>query len=276
MGRRRRDCARLRGRGWCDDHRSECPHPGGTIACPPLRPRGLRAAVGLRGCALDPGRRRVIAVRARHPDCHDMPTRRSTSSSLVSSSPWPAASSWRWPCCSGARSSPTCLARPDWPRSCGSSPIALALACFTQAVASWAVYTKAFSSLGRMRVAQGIAQSGFQLAFGVLQLGAIGLVLGDVASRFAGVGQLTRSTFRSLRSTVISRTSLRRSAGERWAFARVMTAASLLSAVSLQIPFLMIPPFFGLEFGGAGLPGLSPVVPAGLAGRRRRWAGVLR
>ena len=129
-------------------------------------------------------------------------------------------------------------------------PIALALACFTQAVASWAVYTKAFSSLGRMRVAQGIAQSGFQLAFGVLQLGAIGLVLGDVASRFVGVGQLTRSTFRSLRSTVISRTSLRRSAGERWAFARVMTAASLLSAVSLQIPFLMIPPFFGLELAG--------------------------
>ena len=69
-------------------------------------------------------------------------------------------------------------------------PIALALACFTQAVASWAVYTKAFSSLGRMRVAQGIAQSGFQLAFGVLQLGAIGLVLGDVASQFVGVGQL--------------------------------------------------------------------------------------
>ena len=40
-----------------------------------------------------------------------MPMRQSTSSSSVSSFPWPPASSWRLPCCSGARSSPICSAR---------------------------------------------------------------------------------------------------------------------------------------------------------------------
>ena len=54
-----------------------------------------------------------------------------------------------------------------------------------------------------------------------------------------------------------------------------MTAASLLSAVSLQIPFLMIPPFFGLELAGQVFLAFR-LLAAGLAGRRGRWTGVLR
>ena len=44
--------------------------------------------------------------------------------------------------------------------------------------------------------------------------------------------------------------ALRRYAGERWAFARVMTGASFLNALSLQVPFLLIPALFDLQSSG--------------------------
>jgi O-antigen/teichoic acid export membrane protein len=129
-------------------------------------------------------------------------------------------------------------------------PIALFLATFIQALASWAVYNRSFSELARMRVVQGASQAGGQLALGVLQIGPIGLILGDVASRVAGAGQLLRSSIAGVRSTVVSVAALTNAAGRRWAFARVMTAASLISTLSLQAPFLMIPAFFDLASSG--------------------------
>lgn len=129
-------------------------------------------------------------------------------------------------------------------------PIALVLATFTQALASWAVYNRSFSELARMRVAQGVSQAGSQLALGVLHVGPIGLILGDVASRVVGAGQLIRSSLAGVRSTTMSTAAVIKAARERWAFARVMTSASLLSTLSLQAPFLMIPAFFDLASSG--------------------------
>jgi O-antigen/teichoic acid export membrane protein len=129
-------------------------------------------------------------------------------------------------------------------------PIALFLASFTQALASWAIYNRTFSQLARMRVLQGVSQAGCQLALGVLHMGPLGLILGDVASRVVGAGQLIRSSMEGVRATTLSLAAVARSARERWAFARVMTAASLLSTLSLQAPFLLIPGLFDLASSG--------------------------
>ena len=66
-------------------------------------------------------------------------------------------------------------------------PIAMAMACH-QAWRAGRLYEGVLEP-GADASRAGHRPSGFQLAFGVLQLGAIGLVLGDVASRFVGVGQ---------------------------------------------------------------------------------------
>jgi lipopolysaccharide exporter len=129
-------------------------------------------------------------------------------------------------------------------------PIALFLATFIQALASWAVYNRSFSLLARMRVVQGVGQAASQLALGVLRVGPIGLILGDVLSRILGAGQLIRSSLAGLRSTAMSVSAVKQAARDRWAFARVMTTASLLSTLSLQAPFLMIPAFFDLGSSG--------------------------
>ena len=129
-------------------------------------------------------------------------------------------------------------------------PIALFLACLTQTLASWAVYMRTFSDLGRMRVVQGVTQAGGQVALGLLRVGPIGLVLGDAASRFVGAGQLLRAVLAGLRSTRMSMSQLVGYARARWGFARVMTGASFLTALSLQAPFLIIPAFFDLGSSG--------------------------
>ena len=129
-------------------------------------------------------------------------------------------------------------------------PIALFLASVAQALSSWAVYHRTFSALGRMRVMQGVAQAAGQAALGFIHAGPVGLILGDVAGRAFGTEQLVRSSFVTLRSTALSIGTVGRCARERWGFARVMTGASLLSALSLQVPFLLIPTLFDLQSSG--------------------------
>ena len=129
-------------------------------------------------------------------------------------------------------------------------PIALFLASLTQALASWAVYSRSFPQLGRMRLMHGVGQAATQVALGVLRAGPLGLIVGDVVGRVAGAGQVLRASVAALRSTTLSLAGVVRSARARWPFARVMTAASLLSTLSLQAPFLMIPVLFDLASSG--------------------------
>jgi O-antigen/teichoic acid export membrane protein len=129
-------------------------------------------------------------------------------------------------------------------------PIALFVATVGQALASWAVYHRAFPALGRMRAIQGAALASSQVGLGLVHLGPVGLMLGDLAGRILGTEQLFRSLFAALRSTALSLRALGDHARRRWGFARVMTAASVLSALSIQIPFLLIPAFFDLASAG--------------------------
>jgi O-antigen/teichoic acid export membrane protein len=85
---------------------------------------------------------------------------------------------------------------------------------------------------------------------GVLRVGPIGLILGDVIGRAVGAERLFGKAVREMRSTRPTRAEIRLDLREHWGFARVMTAASLLSTVSLQIAFLLIPVLFDLESAG--------------------------
>lgn len=129
-------------------------------------------------------------------------------------------------------------------------PLGLFVASIAQAVSSWAVYHRTFPALGRMRAIQGFAQATSQAVLGVLRAGPLGLIVGDVAGRLVGTEQLVRPLATALRSTRLELGAMRRHARERWGFARVMTVASLLNALSLQAPFLLIPSLFGLQSSG--------------------------
>ena len=129
-------------------------------------------------------------------------------------------------------------------------PLALFVASGAQALASWAVYLREFSALGRLRATQGVGQAASQAGLGLLGVGPIGLIIGDVVGRTAGVERLLGRFFRELRSTAFTRAEILRDARLHWSFARTMTVASLLNALSLQVPFLLIPILFDLDSSG--------------------------
>ncbi|MEA2538586.1 MAG: hypothetical protein QOF11_2820 [Chloroflexota bacterium] len=129
-------------------------------------------------------------------------------------------------------------------------PVALLVAGIAQALASLAIYQRSFSALGRMRASQGLAQVIAQVALGLAHAGPVGLLLGDLAGRTLGIEQLVSSLRGPLRSTAWSWRSMVRYGRARWGFARVMTVASVINMISLQIPFLLIPVLFDLDSTG--------------------------
>jgi lipopolysaccharide exporter len=129
-------------------------------------------------------------------------------------------------------------------------PIALLVASVAQVVASWGIYHRLFPALGRMRAMQGSGQAVSQAALGLLRVGPIGLMAGDLAGRVLGTEQLLRPLIAAIRSTKLHAGALGRCARDRWGFARVMTLASILNALSLQVPFLLIPGMFDLDSSG--------------------------
>jgi lipopolysaccharide exporter len=129
-------------------------------------------------------------------------------------------------------------------------PLALFVASGAQALSSWAVYLRDFSALGRLRATQGIGQALCQVAFGMVGASPVGLIVGDVVGRVAGVERLLGPFRAAVRSTPLSRSAIAGDARARWSFARVMTVASLINALSLQLPFLLIPVLFGLDSSG--------------------------
>jgi lipopolysaccharide exporter len=129
-------------------------------------------------------------------------------------------------------------------------PVALFVASFSQALGSLAVYMRSFTSLARMRAIQGAAQAISQGVLGLVAAGPFGLIAGDLIGRVLGTEQLFRALANSLRPTALSLARVRACARDRWGFARVMSGASLISSLSLQTPFLLIPLLFGLAASG--------------------------
>ena len=129
-------------------------------------------------------------------------------------------------------------------------PIGLFVLSVAQALSGWAVFHRSFPMLGRWRAMQGLGQATGQVVLGLLHAGPIGLILGDMVGRSFGMHRLLYSLLGALRTTEISRSTIGRYARERWGFARVMTTASLLNALTTQVPFLLIPAAFGLQASG--------------------------
>jgi len=129
-------------------------------------------------------------------------------------------------------------------------PVALLVGGSGQALAAWATQARAFRRLGRLRATQGLGMAGLQAGFGFAGGGALGLLLGDVLGRALGALTLVPSGLAALRAARPSVATVRAAASGHWRFARVMVLATLVSEVSLQVPFLLIPALYGLEPSG--------------------------
>jgi O-antigen/teichoic acid export membrane protein len=144
-------------------------------------------------------------------------------------------------------------------------PVGIMAASTNQALTAWAVSQKLYGTLARVRLFQSLVMITSQVGLGVLAIGAGGLLVGDTLGRSLGTTNLLRTFARRLRQTPVSLAAVRQAARAHWGFARIMTAASLVNALTLQLPFLLIPFAFGLALSGQYfLASRMLILPAGL------------
>ena len=146
-------------------------------------------------------------------------------------------------------------------------PIAIVAGGSYQALMLWHVRERGYRAIAATRVTQAVAATSTQLGLGLLGVGSVGLVAGDVLGRTAGVGTLMRAADSALRTAGVSIRSLVSTATSHRGFAGWMATAALLSAAAFHAPFLLMPASFGV--GAAGTYFLAQrilAVPVALIG----------
>jgi O-antigen/teichoic acid export membrane protein len=132
-------------------------------------------------------------------------------------------------------------------------PIGAWAAATYAALSFWMVRRRDFVTIGATKITQGFLQAGAQLLFGLLRVGASGLIVGQIIGSSAGLLRLARKANKEDRAIFASVTikRLRITAAKFKRFPLYSTPAVLLDAATGAVPLLFIAARYGS--GTAGL-----------------------
>jgi len=130
------------------------------------------------------------------------------------------------------------------------------LGCFGsgiyQALNYWAIRQQDYNRITSTRINQGLSGSIFKIIFGLLQFGSVGLLLGFLISRVAGIGTFLRHIIKNdlkfFKSISIS--GLKKAAREFYEFPLYTLPATFIYTLSLQIPIFFLSIQYNLEIVG--------------------------
>jgi O-antigen/teichoic acid export membrane protein len=134
-------------------------------------------------------------------------------------------------------------------------PVAFLAAGTYQALSYWAIRHREFRRLARTRLSQGGGQAAVQIGLGFAGAGALGLIVGDLIGRVAGVGGLALAAWRARPVERPTLAAVREIAARYRRFPLLTTWAGLLNIGSLQLPSIVFSAAFGAA--AAGLYALS-------------------
>ena len=131
-------------------------------------------------------------------------------------------------------------------------PVGLACLGTYQVLSYWAVRQKAFGRLARTRVNQSLGTVVTQLALGILQVGPLGLLLGNVTGQISASWTLAKDVYEHLRREPATvRWSSMWSAAVRYRrFPLLSSGSGLLNSAGLQLPPLLLAIFFDAQVVG--------------------------
>ena len=129
-------------------------------------------------------------------------------------------------------------------------PITLAAAGAYEALNFQAIRRQDFTSLAQSRVVQGVTTSGLQVTLGLLGGGTLGLLAGDLAGRILSGARLVWSSGLAGTLAQFQWAGIKRVAVAFQRFPKYMAGASILNLAAIQMPFLLIPVFFGVASAG--------------------------
>jgi lipopolysaccharide exporter len=131
------------------------------------------------------------------------------------------------------------------------APVGIFGAGVYQALSSWALRNEEYGKLARTRLSQNGGMAFTQVGLGALLSGnPVALLIGDLVSRYGGVTMLLKFAWPWLK---VRKLSIRRmlASGRRYAkFPLYSAPASLLTAVEMQIPIILLSRHFGPSIVG--------------------------
>ena len=116
----------------------------------------------------------------------------------------------------------------------------------------WAIRQRDYPRITRTKINQSLGGSLSKILFGFLALGPLGLILGYIVSNVAGIYTFTKAIVGKDQDAFreISVTGIKSVAQEYRSFPMYSAPATLLFAVSLQIPVFMLSFMYGLDVVG--------------------------
>jgi O-antigen/teichoic acid export membrane protein len=159
------------------------------------------------------------------------------------------------------------LGKPEFANYLWLVPLAVFLVGSYQIGSFWAIRRQAFSTLSTTKIHQGLGSVITQLSFGILGVGTIGLLIGDLVGRTFGALNLGKLVYHDAKNEGIQfdLQSMRSVAYRYRRFPMVSTVSSLINSGGLQLPTLILATLFGTGIAGAyALVQRVIIAPAGL------------
>ena len=133
----------------------------------------------------------------------------------------------------------------------GLAPIGILGAGAYQALSSWALRNEEYGKIGRTRLSQNGGMAVTQIGLGTLLSGnPVALLIGDLVSRYGGVTMLLRHAWPWLKARRLSFSVVRANAKRYAKFPLYSAPASLLTAIEMQIPTILLSHYFGVAVVG--------------------------
>lgn len=116
----------------------------------------------------------------------------------------------------------------------------------------WHVRQSSFSMIGKVLVAQGVGRATVPIIAGVVGLGWIGLLLGELAGRMIGIQKMLAGSYSSLSSITRGMKSARlvETCKKYWKFPVVVLPSSLVEALGPAVLLPLIATLFGSDKAG--------------------------
>lgn len=114
----------------------------------------------------------------------------------------------------------------------------------------WLLRYEAIGGLSSIAVVQGAGRTLGPIAAGAAGMGTVGLILGDVAGRFLGLGQALRRSWHSLGLRRPSLAQIREVSRRYREFPMFGAPSTLLNSLALALPLPLVANSFGVEAAG--------------------------
>lgn len=131
-------------------------------------------------------------------------------------------------------------------------PIPMAAIGLQSVLRYWVIRRQDYVPLSQLAMIQSAARSASQVGLGILQLGALGLLLGDLAGRIAGVTRLMLQELPAIAASAAQPAwrGARALLARYWKFPAYSLPSSFVDALAGALALPLIGAFYGLEAAG--------------------------